>query len=131
MIQRTGLLLMSLVLPLGAGCSRATAGQGDRETVYQAETALTIRVVNNSRLDAAIYLVHDGARERMGTVTAVSSASFPLRGRLLATGDFFLVAEPIGARGVLNSERLSAAQGSVFTWTIDADLRRSAVFVQE
>jgi hypothetical protein len=131
MIRRTGLLVLTLALPLAGGCSRATGGQAERETLYQAESALTIRVVNNSRFDAAVYLLHDGARERIGTVTASSSASFPLRGRTFATGDFTLVAEPIGLRRALASERLSAAQGSVFTWTLDADLRRGSVLVQE
>jgi hypothetical protein len=130
MIRRTRLLLLALVVPLSGGCSRATQSQPERETIYQAESSLTIRVVNNSRLDAAIYLVHDGARERMGTVTASSSASFPMRARSFATGDFTLVAEPVGLRRAVSSERLNAAQGSVFTWTLDTDLRRGAMLVQ-
>jgi hypothetical protein len=133
MLRCTSLLVLvlALALPLAGGCSRATAGESERETLYQAETTLTIRVVNHSRLDASIYLVHDGARERMGTVTASSTASFPLRTRLLATGEFTLVAEPVGSRRAASTERLSAAQGSIFTWTLDADLRRGAVLVQE
>ena len=130
MIRRTRLLLLAVALPLSGGCSRATAGQDERETIYQAESALTIRVVNNSRLDAAIYVVHDGARERVGTVTASSTSSFPLRGRSFATGDFTLVAEPVGLRRAVNSERLNTSQGTVFTWTLDTDLRRAAVSVQ-
>jgi hypothetical protein len=131
MIRRTGLLVIVLALPLAGACSRATEGQTERETLYQTESAVTIRVVNNSRLDAAVYLVHDGARERMGSVTASSSVSFPVRGRTFATGEFTLVAEPIGSRRTLTSERLSATQGTVFTWTLDTDLRRGAVLVQE
>ena len=130
MIRRTGLLTLALVLSLTGGCSRATGGQPEQETIYQAESSLTIRVVNNSRLDATIYLLHDGARERMGTVTATSSSSFPLRTRSFATGDFTLVAEPIGSRRVVNSERLNAGQGSVFTWTLDTDLTRASILVQ-
>jgi hypothetical protein len=95
-----------LALPLAGACSRATEGRTERETLYQAESAVTIRLVNNSRLDAAVYLLHVGARERMGTVTASSSGSFPVRGRSFATGEFTLVAEPIGSRRTLTSERL-------------------------
>ena len=130
MMRRTGQLLLALALPLAAGCSRSTGARPEPETIYQAESSVTIRVVNNSRLDAAIYLVHDGARERMGTVTASSSSSFPLRARTFATGDFVLVAEPVGSRGAVTSERLNAAQGTVFTWTLDTDLRRGSMLVQ-
>ena len=129
--RRAGVLLCVLALALAGGCRPAAGGAPAPATLDQPESALTIRVVNNSRLDAAIYVVHDGARERIGTVTASSAASFPVRGRSLATGDFSLVAAPIGTRGVLSSERLSAAQGSLFTWTIDTDLRRGSVHVQE
>ena len=129
MIRRTGLLLL-IALPLAGGCSRGTQVRPEQETIYQAESSLTIRVVNNSRLDAAIYLVHDGARERMGTVTASSSGSFPLRSRTLATGDFTLVAEPVGSRRAVNSERLNVGQGSLFTWTLDTDLSRGSIQVQ-
>ena len=126
-----GLLAFALALPLAGGCRRAAEGEPEPETLHQAERAVTVRVVNNSRLDAAIYLVHDGARERIGTVTASASADFPVRGRSLATGDFTLLAAAIGSRRTLSSERLSAAQGSLFSWTLDADLRRGSVLVQE
>jgi hypothetical protein len=130
MIRCTSLLTLALALSLAGGCSRGTAQRSEQETIYQAESSLTIRVLNNSRLDATIYLIHDGARERMGTVTATSSGSFPLRARTFATGDFALVAEPVGSRRAVNSERLNTGQGSVFTWTLDTDLRRGSILVQ-
>ena len=129
MPRRFGTFVFALFA--AAACSRAAQEADERETLYHTESTLTIRVVNHSRLDATIFLVHDGARERMGTVTAATTASFPLRARLLASGDFTLLAEPVGSRRSVSTERLSAAQGSIFTWTLDADLRRGAVFVQE
>ena len=124
------MLLLVSALPILGGCSRGIQSKPEQETIFQAESEVRIRVVNNSRLDAAIYLVHDGARERMGTVTASSSSSFPIRGRTFATGDFALVAEPVGLRRAINSERLNVGQGTVFTWTLDTDLQRGSVLVQ-
>ena len=124
------LFLLLPALPALGACSHGIQSRPEQETIYQAESEMTIRVVNNSRLDAAIYLVHDGARERIGTVTASSSSSFPQRRRTFATGDFALVAEPVGLRRAINSERLNASQGTMFTWTLDTDLQRASVSVQ-
>jgi hypothetical protein len=130
MHRLVGIVALALALAPGAACSRAPHLDEERETIYRAETAVTIRVVNRSQLDATIYLVHDGTRDRLGTVTAASAASFPVRTRSLASGEFVLLAEPIGARRRASTEGLSIAQGTTFTWTLDSDFSRGAVLVQ-
>ncbi len=127
--MRRSIGIVTLALGLGFGCSRAV--EGERETLYQAESALVIRVVNRSQADLAIYLVHDGARERLGTVTAASTATFPVRAGRLATGDFSLLADPVGSARTSTSETLHVGQGTEFTWTLEGDLRRGSVLIRD
>jgi hypothetical protein len=131
MLLRSGIATLAVGVALTVGCSRATGAENEREMVYRAETALLIKVVNNSQLDATIYLVHDGARERLGAVTAASSASFTVQARTLATGEFRLVADPLGVRRTTSTEGLSASQGTTFIWTLEANLSRGSVLVQD
>ena len=126
-----GVLALALVLSVGAGCSRAAQAGGDeREVLYRSDAVLTVRVVNTSHLDGTIYLAHDGTRDRLGTVTAASTASFAVRARMLGSGDFALVADPIGATRTTSSERLHVNQGTDFTWTLEPDFSRSSVLVR-
>jgi hypothetical protein len=122
---------LALLILAATGCSRAAQAPSDREIVYRAETTITVRVVNHSQLDAVIYLVHDGGRDRLGTATAASTASFPVRTRGLGSGEFTLLADPLGALRATSTEVLLASQGSVFTWTLESDFSRGGVLVQE
>jgi hypothetical protein len=131
MHRRVGIVAVALGLGLSPGCSRAAQVEGERETIYRADPTLTVRVVNRSQLDATIYLVHDGMRDRLGTVTAAAAATFPVRARSLGSGEFRLLADPLGSRRATSTEGLSAAQGSMFTWTLETDFSRGAVLVQE
>jgi hypothetical protein len=125
------LIAIGLVLAGAAGCSRAARAEDeDRELVYRSDAVLTVRIINHSQLDATIYLQHDGARDRLGTVTAASASAFAVRARTLANGDFSLVADPVGATRTSTSERLHVNQGAEFIWTIEADFSRSSVLVR-
>lgn len=131
MHRRGVVALLILALAVAGGCSRAPHAESeDRELVYRADVVLTIRVVNHSQLDATVYLVHDGTRDRLGTVIAASASAFPVRARTLANGDFTLVADPVGAMRTSTTERLHVNQGTEFIWTIEADFSRGSVLVR-
>ena len=123
-------LLLALMLLSGAGCHHA-AGAGESSGLPDADETIAIRVVNHSQLDATVYLVHDGTRDRLGTVTAASSATFPVQTRTLGSGEFVLLADPVGSRRTATTERLHVSQGNVFTWTLESDFSRGSVLVQE
>jgi hypothetical protein len=127
MHRRYRIATVAFALMLVGGCSRATKVEGERETIYQAESELVIRVVNHSQLDAIVYLVHDGTRDRLGTVTAASTANFRVRSRQLGSGEFVLLADPVGATRVSTSEALRTSQGTEFTWTLESDFRSSVL----
>jgi hypothetical protein len=126
------LIVLGFVLAVGTGCSRAAQVEGEEpEQLNRSDVVVTVRVVNHSQLDATIYLVHDGARDRLGAVTAASTSAFTVRGRSLATGDFTLVADPLGATRTSTTERLNVLQGTEFIWTIEADFTRGSVMVRD
>jgi hypothetical protein len=129
MQRRFGIL--ALLVALLPACHHAPQDEDEPEMVNLAPATITIRVVNHSQLDATIYLVHDGTRDRLGAVTAVSAASFPVRTRMFATGDFTLVADPLGSTRTASSEPLRATQGSLFIWTLESDFAHNSVLVQE
>jgi hypothetical protein len=124
-------LIVALTLLGLVGCSRTAHVEEDREVLYRSDAIIAVQVVNRSQLDATIYLLHDGARERLGTVTAATTANYSVRTRMLASGDFALLADPIGATRTWTTERLSASQGSEFVWTLESDFSRSAVLVRD
>jgi hypothetical protein len=123
-------LTVALVLLVAGGCSHAGRVE-DREEPSRPDAVVTVQVMNRSQLDATIYLLHDGARERLGTVTAATTASYPVRTRMLGTGEFALLADPIGATRTWTTERLSVSQGSEFVWTLESDFSRSSVLVRD
>jgi hypothetical protein len=130
---RRGALAMLSALSLTAGCARHTGpAESEREVVYRAESTIAVKIVNRSQLDAILYVVHDGTRDRLGAVTAASSASFTLRVRSLgAGGEFSLLADPVGSMRTTSTEILRANQGSVFTWTLETDFSRGSVLVRD
>ena len=123
--------MLPLVLLLsGAGCHHGSGAAEEPDPSYAA-APITIRVVNHSQLDATIYLSHDGVRDRLGTVTAAASGTFTVRPRVLSAGDFTLLADPLGSNRVATSERLLAAQGVLFIWTLESDFTHNSVQVQD
>jgi hypothetical protein len=120
-----------MVSVFGVACSRATAESGAAESVYSADATITVRIVNRSQLDAILFLVHDGTRDRLGAVTAATTSTFTVRTRSLgAGGEFVLLADPIGSKRPTSSETLRVAQGTIFTWTLETDFARGSIMVQ-
>ncbi len=125
---RAGTALAVLLL-LAPSCwrHRKPVHAGDLE-VSQGEIAL--RVTNHNFLDVAIYVVHDGQRTRVGTVTGSSSQVFFLPFRLLGQGrEIQLLGDPIGSTQLARTERLVVQPGQYIDWTLETDLRRSSVGV--
>ena len=90
----------------------------------------TVFVRNDSWFDVRIYAVNGGRRDRLGTVTGLSSAEFELPDWILTPGErLHLVADPIGGRGGLVSPRLLVTPGDVIEWQLRNNLRLSSVSV--
>ena len=129
--SRIGVLCAVFATVGAVACARATEESDAAAGIERAESSITVRVVNHSQIDAVIYLVHDGVRDRLGAVTAATTGSFNVRTRVLSgAGEFSILADPIGSRRTTSSETLHVAQGTVFTWTLETDFTRGAVMVQ-
>jgi hypothetical protein len=75
-------------------------------------------------------VVHDGQSTRVGTASASSSVSLALPARLLGQGrEIRLVGHPIGGSGSVITETVVVQPGQYVEWTLESDLRRSAIGV--
>jgi len=123
------------VRPLVAVCLAATLACGSgrhasRPAPGLPQEGFAIVVVNHYWLDVTIYLVHDGQRTRIGTVTASTTQEFDLSDRLLgATRQVSLIGEAVGSKDVARTEALSVQAGQYIEWTLENALRRSSVAV--
>lgn len=125
-VGRFCLLLLLLAVP----CCHRTQTTGAQAAVVPQDGSITIKIVNNNKLDVILYVVHDSYRDRMGSATASATTTFELRLRLLGAGrDFQLLADPVGSREPVRSETLHPLDGQVITWTLETDFARSTVTV--
>ncbi len=107
-----------------------TACSSHRKGAVQSRDEFSLVVVNHHWLDVAVYVVHDGQRTRVGTVTATSTQQFDLSSRLLgSTRQVSLIGEAVGSREVVSTEMLSVQPGQYIEWTLENALRRSSVAV--
>jgi len=91
-------------------------------------TDIGLAVINHNWLDVTIYVLHDGQRTRIGTVTGSSSQQFVLPGRLLGQShQLALLGDAIGSNDFARTEALNIQPGQYIEWTLETDLRRSSV----
>ena len=94
------------------------------------EGEIALQVTNHNFLDVTIYVLHNGQRTRVGTVTGSSSQVFYLPARLLGLGrEMQLLGDPIGSTDFAVTETLIIQPGQYIEWTLETDLRRSSVGV--
>ena len=116
--------LASTLICITLGCGhRARVNAG-----YAEPADVILTVTNHHFLDVTVYLERDGQRTRVGTVTAVSTVQFHLRGNnLSASRQFRLFATAIGSGESVRTETLTIQSGQTIEWTLEHDLRRSSV----
>jgi hypothetical protein len=92
------------------------------------QDSFAIVVINHHWLDVTVYLVHDGQRTRVGTVTATTTQQFDLSARLLgATRRVSLIGEAVGSKEAVRTETLTLQPGQYIEWTLENALQRSSV----
>jgi hypothetical protein len=120
-----GLMFVAAV----AGC-RSKDAKTSPEPETDPNTPVVVEVENHYLGDVVIYLVRGTQRQRLGMVTAMSSAvfSFPWR-RLGAGGTDRMLAYPIAGSRAHVSEPLYVQPGQSVKWTLESDLDRSNMAV--
>jgi len=91
---------------------------------------IPLKVTNHNWLDVTIYVLHDGQRTRIGSVTGSSTQDFTLPRWLLGQShELALLGEAIGSPDFARTEVLNIQPGQYIEWTLETDLRRSSVGV--
>jgi hypothetical protein len=89
-----------------------------------------VEVESHHSSDIVIYLMNGSQSQRLGMVPAVSTMSFFLPYRQLATGGKVrLRAYPVGGRGSFTSEDVLLQPGQGVKWTLESDLARSSLAI--
>ncbi len=120
-----GMLLVAAL----AGC-RSRGAETSAQPKADRDTPVAVEVENHYHGDVIIYLVQGTQRQRLGMVTALSTAEFSVPwGRLGASGTNRLLAYPLAGARAYPSEPLYVQPGQYVSWTLESDLDRSSLAV--
>jgi hypothetical protein len=130
-MDRAALTTLGVLFGAASGCFIFSRGQPAQEGAFHAPAGeFALSVTNHNYLDVVIYILHDGQRTRVGTVTGSSSQLFYVPVRLLGIGhDLQLLGDAIGSPDFARTETLIIQLGQYIEWTLETDLRRSSVGV--
>lgn len=88
-----------------------------------------VEVQNHNWSDITVYLMSGGLPQRLGMVTALSSATFDFSAhRLNTSAGVRLRALPVAGRA-FTTETILVLPGQLITWTLENDLDRSSFSV--
>ena len=110
------LFVLSLFVLLGAA---ACTGTGKNAPTPRATT--TLRVSNNAWSNVNVYVLYEGTRARLGTVTATSQATFRIPDQAVGTGrNLSFLVDPIGSTRTGTSYDIFVRPGEQVTLNIPA-----------
>ena len=129
-MSRLGMSGLALVATLVAsGC--ATGYETAQPNNYIDEGPTTIMVSNHNWSDMNIYLVLNGTRRRLGTVTSQSTEEFPIPAYALASSQrIYLLADPIGSTQTFLSEPIQLNPGQRAEWRLENSMALSSLFIR-
>jgi len=114
------------LLIAGSACNMVQRGSGAEDET----DVVAVTVVNHHSLNVTVFNVVRGRRDRLGEVTAASSASFRLHLRRLNGSEVQLLADPIGSSRTVRSDVLHVSAGDVVQWVLESDLARSHIEIR-
>lgn len=121
------LALVAVAAP-AALVAQEPADSAEREARSNREPA-TVEITNEHWQDLNIFTVRSGMRMRLGTVTSFSTVTFELPRWALVADDVRLLAEPIGSRRQLFTDRLIVWSGDLIVWNVRNNLALSRLSV--
>ena len=93
-------------------------------------TPVPLRVDNRYRADVVVYAVRGSVRSRLGTVTAAATSTLAIPVRFVGDpAGLVLVADPVGDRTSLQSERIIVRNGQRVEWSLESSFARSSIAV--
>jgi hypothetical protein len=121
----------SAVLALTPGCGLLSSRHADTADAADttARTQVLVAVESHNWSDITVYLIAGGLPQRLGMVSALSSATFDFPShRLNTTSGVRLRALPVAGRP-FTSETILVLPGQVISWTLENDLNASSFSV--
>lgn len=115
---RLVLLAVGLAVGLGVGACVSMGGGGD-------DPFATLVVQNDGTSIVTVYAVRDGgSRVRVGQVSALSEAEFPLRRHMLGGSDRLqLLIDPLGSRQAYPSDTIHVDRDDVIELRVSSLIR--------
>jgi hypothetical protein len=128
-LAMTAMLLWTLALAPQGCWWRGRHGHAAADSPAS-QADVTLQVTNHNYLDVIVYVIHDGQRSRIGSVTGSSAQVFTLPARLLGQGyEIRLYGDAIGSDDFALTELLLVHPGQYVEWTLETALARSSVGV--
>ncbi len=122
--------LAAVMLAAASACTGRRPPIDSTPAVHTRAAAL-LHIDSNHWSDVTVYAVRDGARIRLGTVTATSSAVFRIPPYMLNLhGELQLEGVPsISGGSSIRMEPVFIRPGGRAEWTLESDLQRSSLGV--
>ena len=119
-----GWLVALAVVSVLSGCAKQRINEE-----MGSDNSSTLQVVNHHWGDVDIYVIRDGQRSRVGTVTASAEENFVLAKSITSgSGTLQLLARALGGSGVISSETITVRPGGMqITWTLENNLTRATL----
>jgi len=122
--------LRCLLITMVTVCAVAGCWGHRASSQVEPDAAATLRVENRDWLDVDVYVVQNGHRTRLGTVTATSTKSFTFPHSLvLQRAPIQLLATPIGGPRSLVTESIVVKPGTRVDWLLASNLSTSTLSV--
>ncbi len=104
---------------LSADCTRTKANVDQPAPEFLADVPLEVE--NRSFLDLTVYILQQGNRQRLGSVTGASTTTVMIRKQFLIgySGELRFLADPVGSPNFVVSDAVSIRPGEHIHWTLD------------
>lgn len=110
-----------LLLPLAAACA---SGEEEGYDAAPRGHYATLIVENDNTSNVTVYALRSGTRHRIGTVTGLSTESFPIRRTMLSGGGELNVGiDPLGSNRMYTAYPIYVSEGDVIEVTVSSFLR--------
>lgn len=110
-----------LVLVVGACATTGSHLDGDIET---RSGFATLVIENDNPSTVTVYALRNGSRQRIGTVTGLSSQQFTIRRNMLGTdGELRVGVDPVGSSRLYTAQPILVTEGDTIELTVSSFLR--------
>lgn len=124
------LLALATAALVAGGCASGT-GTMQSHDAAAADGRTMIRVNNHNWSDMTVYLVRNGAKLRLGSVSSLDTRTFEVPTHLLiSTGAVHLIADPIGSTRLFASPPVLIAPGQRAEWRLENSLAMSSFWIR-